>query len=119
MFVRKLYYDTQTGAVVRSSMMRGHVRLTSLAEDMAVLPELAPYAATPDTLGVMVWTEPDQEVEDCMSRATGVSVDVSQTPHQIIYDYTPVDPPAPQMSDAEIILRALEGVPGEDEEGQV
>ena len=27
MFVRKQYYDNQTGALVRSSMMQGHVRL--------------------------------------------------------------------------------------------
>ena len=119
MFVRKLYYDATTGAVVRSSMMQGHVRLTSLDEDMAALPELAPYAGAPGALGVMVWTEPDLEVEDCMSRATSVRVDVSQTPHQIEYDYTPLPQPEMAPGDATWVLNQLEGAPGEDEEGQV
>ena len=110
MFVRKLYYDTTTGVVIRSSMMQGHVRLTTTAEDMAALPELAAYADAPDNLGVMVWTEPDATVEDCMSRATGISVDVSVTPHVIVYDYTPLPDPEPTPSeDAEEILTIIEG----------
>ena len=110
MFVRKLYYNTETGAVIRSSMMQGDVRLTTTTEDAAVLPELAEYATAPDHLGVMVWTEPDPAVEDAMTHATGVSVDVAATPHAIVYDFTPLPEPEPEPSDAELILRALEGV---------
>lgn len=110
MFVRKLYYDNASGAVIRSSMMQGHVRLTTTDEDMVALPELAAYADAPDNLGCMVWTEPDAIVEDCMSRATGISVDVTVMPPTIIYDYTPLPEPEPTPSeDAETILRILEG----------
>ena len=116
MFVRKLYYDAQTGTVVRSSMMQGHVRLTSKAEDMAALPELAAYAEAPENLGVMVWTEPDAQVEDCMSQATKITVDVTVTPHQIVYDFTPLPEPEPQPSDATWVLDQLEGVSDSAEE---
>lgn len=110
MFIRKLYYDLTTGTVIRSSMMQGDVRLTTTAEDMAVLPELAEYATDPANLGVMVWTDPDLAVEDAMTRATGISVDVTVTPHAIVYDFTPLPDPEPEPSDAELILRELEGV---------
>lgn len=116
MFIRKLYYDLSTGAVVRSSMMQGHVKMTTTEHDMSVLPELAPYANAPETLGCMLWTQPDPDVEDCMSRATGLSVDVTQTPHVIVYDYTPLPELPPEPSpDAEEILAIIEGTMQEGE----
>ena len=36
MFVRKLYYDLTTGAVLESHMRQGDVRMTTFAEDAAV-----------------------------------------------------------------------------------
>ena len=83
MFVRKLYYDPATGDVLESHMRQGDVRMTTFAEDAAVLPALAGRTET-DT-ECMLWTEPDAAVEAAFAACTGVSVDVTQQPHAVIF----------------------------------
>lgn len=87
MFIRKLYYNLTTGVVLESSMRQGSVRMTTFAEDVATLPSLA--GRTEADTGCMVWTEPDAEIEEAFTTCTSVSVDVSQEPHQLVFDYTP------------------------------
>lgn len=89
MFVRKLYYDITTGAVLESHVRQGKVRMTSFEEDAAALPSLA--GRSENDTGCMVWTEPDAEIESGFAAATGVSVEVTQTPHKIVFDYTPIE----------------------------
>ena len=84
MFVRKLYYDLPTGAVLESHMRQGDVRMTTFAEDAAVLPTLS--GCTEEGVGCMVWTEPDAAVEAAFAACTCVSVDVTQTPHVVIFE---------------------------------
>lgn len=84
MFVRKLYYDLPTGAVLESHMRQGDVRMTTFAEDCAALPSLA--GRTEADTGCIVWTEPDTAVEAGFAACTCVSVDVTQTPHVVIFE---------------------------------
>ena len=88
MFIRKLYYDKTTGEVLSSHMRQGNVKMTTFAEDINVLAELA--GRTEADTGSMVWGEPDAALEEAFFKATGVSVDVSAEPHQIIFDFTPL-----------------------------
>ena len=53
MFIRKLYYDLTTGTVLSSHMRQGSVRMTTFAEDVAALPELA--GRTEADTGCMIW----------------------------------------------------------------
>ena len=89
MFVRKLYYDITTGKMLESYVRHGNVRMTTFEQDVSALPSLA--GRTEADTGCMVWTEPDAEIETAFSAATGVSVDVTHTPHKIVYDYTPIE----------------------------
>ena len=73
MFVRKLYYDPATGDVLESHMRQGDVRMTTFAEDAAVLPALS--GRTEEDTGCMVWTEPDAAVEAAFAACAGVTVD--------------------------------------------
>lgn len=98
MFIRKLYYDKTTGEVLSSHMRQGNVKMTTFAEDVETLPELAGRTEA-DTI-CMMWTEPDAALEEAFSKATGVTVDVSVTPHQIVFDYTPVPVEPDEMEQA-------------------
>ena len=83
MFVRKLYYDPATGDVLESHMRQGDVRMTTFAEDAAVLRALS--GRTEEGVGCMVWTEPDAAVEAAFAACAGVSVDVMQQPHALVW----------------------------------
>ena len=102
MFVRKLYYDLITGEVLSSHMRQGSVRMTTFDEDVNALHELA--GRTESDTGCIVWTAPDVEIESSFASATGVSVDITQTPHIAVFDYTPI-PVEPDP--AEIMETAL------------
>jgi hypothetical protein len=100
MFIRKLYYDLATGEVLSSHMRQGSVRMTTFDEDVAALPELA--GRTEADTGCMVWESPDAETETAFAAASGVSVDVTQTPHALVFDYTPavVEPDPVEVMEA-------------------
>lgn len=85
MFVRKLYYDPDTGDVLESHMRRGDVRMTTFAEDAALLPALS--GRSEDDTGCMVWTEPDAAVEACFANAICTGVDITQNPTALIWEY--------------------------------
>lgn len=105
MFIRKLYYDLNMGGVLESSMRQGSVRMTTFAEDVATLPSLT--GRTEADTGCMVWTEPDAVIEEAFTACTSVSVDVSQEPHQLVFDYT--QPEVPQDIPAEEALAIIVG----------
>ena len=106
MFVRKIYYDMKTGEVIESHMRNGDVRMTTFEDDCKVLASLAGRTET-DT-GCMVWTEPDAEIEAGFEGATGVSVDVTQDPPVIVFDYTPIEPETePDAATMEAALNEL------------
>lgn len=105
MFIRKLYYDLTTGAVLSSHMRQGDVIMTTFAEDVAVLPELA--GRTEADTGCMVWTEFDSVIEEAFAAATSVSVDVAAEPHQIVFDYTPLPVEPDPVAEMEAALNEL------------
>lgn len=88
MFIRRLYYGTQTGETLHSYMMSGAIQVLP-ADEVAAGLGLTDY-------GCMEWTEPDQAIEDSFARSYGrVSVDVSQDPHDLIFDFSePPDVPS-------------------------
>jgi len=48
----------------------------------------------------MEWLEPDPAIEDSFARSYGrVSVDVSQDPHELVFDYSEPPPDAPSALD--------------------
>ena len=83
MFVRKLYYDPATGDVLESHMRQGDVRMTTFAEDAALLPALS--SRSEEDTGCMVWTEPDAAVEAAFAACAGVTVDVTQQLHALVW----------------------------------
>ena len=89
MFVRKLYYDPDTGDVLESHMRQGDVRMTTFAEDCAALPSLAGRSEA-DT-GCMLWTEPDATTEACFVNAVCVGVNIGQNPPSLIWEYNADD----------------------------
>ena len=98
MFCRKIYYDLATGIVLESHMKQGSVRMTAFERDVVVLPSLA--GRTEANTGCMVWTEPNEEIENAFVGATSISIDVTQTPHKIVWDYTPIEE---EINDSESI----------------
>lgn len=105
MFVRKVYYDLTTGVVLESHMRQGAVRMTTFQADCAVLSTLS--SRTEADTGCMVWMEPDAEIETAFSTCTSVSVDVTQDPHQLVFDYS--QPEEPQDISAEEVLSIVVG----------
>lgn len=106
MFIRKLYYDLTTGTVLSSHMRQGSVRMTTFAKDVAALPELA--GRTEADTGCMVWTEPDAETEAAFAACTGITVDVTQTPHAVVFDYSQPEDTG-EISDSEALSIILGG----------
>ncbi|MFR9199355.1 MAG: hypothetical protein ACLVML_00775 [Candidatus Gastranaerophilaceae bacterium] len=88
MFIRRLYYGTQTGETLYSYVMSGDIVILS-ADDVAAGLGLTDY-------GHMEWLEPDPAIEDSFARSYGrVNVDVTQEPHALVFDYSePPDVPS-------------------------
>lgn len=105
MFIRKLYYDLETGTVLESQMRQGDVVMTTFAEDAEVLSSLA--GRTEADTGCMVWETPDAETEAAFAAATGVSVDVTQTPHALVFDYTPLPAEPDPVAEMETALNEM------------
>lgn len=95
MFIRKLYYDRQSGAVIESHMREGDVVQTSFADDVAVLPSLA--GRTDADTGCLMWTVKDAALEAQFRAKQCLSVDVTQTPPVPVFtDYPPEPEPEPE-----------------------
>lgn len=99
MFVRRLYYDT-TGAMLHSYMMAGSITVLP-ADEVAAGLGLTNYAC-------MEWLEPDQAIEDSFARSYGrVSVDVTQEPHALAFDYSEPPEPYNEYTDMQAALGVL------------
>ena len=105
MFVRKLYYDLVSGRALSSFSLEGDVYLTTFAEDTGSFFELS--GRTEANTGCMVWNAPDAETEANFASATSVSVDVTQTPHALVFDYTPIEPAPDPVAEMETALNEL------------
>ena len=106
MFRRRVFYNAETGAVLRSSVMKGMLNPNHTAAREANALGLTNYSC-------MEWTEPDAEIEaafepmdaDGNPRIVNVSVDVSGAEPQLVFEYAAV--PEQGQSEAEDMAAAL------------
>lgn len=85
MFLRRLFYDTNTGAMLQMITLSGAAIAQSLDADADGLTNWS----------VMEWTEPDEEVEaafanvdaDGNPRRVNVSDDVTGSEPQLVFEY--------------------------------
>ena len=106
MFRRRVFYNAETGAVLRSSVMKGMLNPNHTAAREAAALGLTNCAC-------MEWTEPDSEIESAFAdtdadgnpRIVNVSVDVSGADPQLVFEYAPV--PEQEQSESEDMAAAL------------
>ena len=88
MFVRRIYFNPETGEILHSYMMSGDIKPLTAAQEAARL-GLENWA-------VMEWREPDPEIEQNFVDSYGrVSVDVSGESPVLVFDFTPLPEPEP------------------------
>lgn len=106
MFRRRVFYDAVTGAVLRTSVMKGMLNPNHTAALEADALGLTNYAC-------MEWTEPDAAIESAFEPVdadgnpciVNVSVDVSGAEPQLVFEYATV--PEPEQSESEDMAAAL------------
>lgn len=98
MFVRKVYYDRDSGDVVAMYSMDGAINVPSQSQDEEIF---ASIKGNPSIL-CLVWNEKDQEIEEGFSRCTGFTVDVSGPVHRVEFDYTPLPEPTEHPDPAQM-----------------
>ena len=106
MFRRRVFYDAETGEVLRTSVMKGMLNPNHTAALEADALGLTNYAC-------MEWIEPDAAIEaafepvdkDGNPRIVNVSVDVSGAKPQLVFEYAAV--PEPEQSETEDMAAAL------------
>jgi hypothetical protein len=87
-FIRKVYYDATTGAVVLAYMMQGDIRIPSDEEDLSRYHELQPCCST-QTLGKLEWTEPDAVIEQAFIDAVSFTVQVDSEEPTMLFNFAP------------------------------
>ena len=91
-FIRKVFYDKASGAMLLAYMMRGDdivVRTDEQDVESCIL--LKSYEDRMDELGVITFRELDQAIETAFIESIGCSVDVSQKPHALVFVYPPAE----------------------------
>lgn len=106
-FIRRIYYLLATGEIIYGYSMENEHYMPSIEADYEVYAQLKPYADRRDEIGLMEWIEPDPEIEDQFARAYGYSVDVSQDPPALVFDFTPPPEPEPEIDERDEALRLL------------
>lgn len=90
-FLRRIYYDLSTGDVILNYNQCGSVHNLSIEEEMNVHPQLS--NRTLEDTGCMEWTTPVLEIEArIVNGSHRVSVDVSVTPHALVFTEIEIDP---------------------------
>ena len=115
LYRRRVFYNTMTGAVLRSYMATGYLRAGYTPEQEAAHFELTDW-------GCMEWITPDADIEAAFEpvdaegnpRIVNVSVDVSGEAPQLVFTYEAI----PEMeSETEDMAAALALLGVEPEEG--
>ena len=103
MFIRRLFYNPETGEVLHSYMMQGDIKPLSAVQEAARLGI--------EKWNVMEWTEPDAEIEQNFVDSYGrVSVDVSGEEPALVFDFSPL--PEPEPSEYEQYYNAVSAALG-------
>ena len=98
MFIRRLFYNPETGEVLHSYMMQGDIKPLSAAQEAARL-GITDYA-------YFEWTSPDSEIEQNFTDSYGrVSVDVSGEEPALVFDFSQIQEPEDETAD---MLAALD-----------
>lgn len=87
MFIRKVYYDLDTGDILESHMRKGAVAYTSFDYDLAIYPSLA--GRSKEDTGCIEWLEEDAEIEESFRNATSIRVENGE----VLFDFTPKPKP--------------------------
>ena len=114
MFIRRIFYNGNTGEVICGSSMDGNIAPFALEKD-AEIRGLSGCAC-------MEWTEPDPEIEAAFSpvdadgnpRIVNVSVDVSGEAPHLVFSYETVPEPQPNETEDMAAALALLGVVPEE-----
>lgn len=106
MFIRRLYYDNETGEVLHSYMMQGAIKPLSAADESARL--------CLENWLVMEWREPNPEIEQDFIDSFGrVSVDISGDAPVLVFDFSPL--PEPEKTELEQYYDAVSAALGVSE----
>ena len=109
MFLRRLYYDLSTGAMLGCTVTSGR----------AIASDAATEAAGLENWGVIEWKQPYDDIEaafaeydaDGNPRTVTVTVDVKSVPPKPVYTYAPIEDGAPihagEMEDMQTALNLL------------
>lgn len=94
MFLRRIYYNTLSGEILLNYSMNGDLMIVDTTKDIQ-FHRLNEYVLIED-IGVFEWLEPDEEIESKFNGGYSISIDVSTTPHQIIFTEIPEPEPIPE-----------------------
>lgn len=72
LFLRRFYYDIQTGEQVESYMRQGDIIITTVQDDYNTLQTL--QDRTEQNTGLFEWLQPDEDIEQQFATAKTVSV---------------------------------------------
>ena len=85
-FIRRVYYDVTTGAVLLAYMMQGDIRIPSDEEDLSRYHELQSCFSA-QTMGKLEWTEPDAVIEQAFIDAVSFAVQVDGEEPTMVFNY--------------------------------
>lgn len=81
MFIRRIFYDPETGEVLHSYMMQGAIKPLTAAQEAARLGL--------ENWTFMEWRDPDTDIEQNFIKSYGrVSVDLSGESPELIFDFS-------------------------------
>lgn len=113
-FLRRFYYDLETGKEITYYVQiqyGGTLIVNTFEKDFEIYKSLEGRSF--ENTGVFEWFEPDEEIELKFNGNYNVSVDVSVTPHQLVFTEIPKPEELPedeQPVTTEDCLNALEEV---------
>lgn len=101
-YILRIYYDLFSGEIVFFHTQSGEAfSVMPMSHDFAVYPQLA--GRTEEDTGCLEWQERDDETEGKLVGGEYIArVDVTQTPHVLVFD-EPSEDPDPELTDAELI----------------
>lgn len=91
MFIRRIFYDKQTGEVLYAYMMQGDIKQMPVANDFAVQPALSGHSE--DDTACLEWLEPDPDIELLFERVATEGGSYSIESGQLVFDFTPIEEP--------------------------
>lgn len=101
-YILRIYYDLASGEIVFFYTQSGEaITIMPLSHDFAVYPQLADRTKA-DT-SCLEWFARDEDLEAKLTSGEYIAhVDVTQTPHVLVFEEPPEDPD-PELTDAEAL----------------